>query len=343
MTDIGTPTDDGMSVMPPLMNPSGPNYEKLNIDIPLEQPLIFDLDNAKAFYLPHESTSDENTHTPQGVVDTLTKERIYQQVNIRQGQSDMQIINMLFIKNGRQFDMSNTVLRFAGIDAGTAEISDDETFGKVQANLGRLTWRPSAVVAQTAGRYKTAHLVIENADRTKTLATLDFSLNIIANDVAYPRALAFYMSEYQRALFHIGQMQANADKQLNYLLNFEAAIVSDSLDRVATQIDDAIADADKKISDEMEKIDGFVSQSKSKLDSLNSDIGTAQDRMDKLDAQIKGDNLVTNDNLVPSVQTAINNGDIEFNINNLIFDQALSDRIDELSSLIVEDEKEASN
>ncbi|WP_338213890.1 BppU family phage baseplate upper protein [Companilactobacillus muriivasis] len=338
MTDIGIPTEDGMAVTPPLMNPSSPNYEKLNMDIPLEQPLIFYLDNSKAYYLPHEQTDDESVHSPQGVVNTLTKERIFQQVNIRQGQSDMQNINCLFVNQSGPIDMTDTIIRFAGNDAGSSEISDDESFSRTQASLGRLTWRPSAVVSQTAGRFKTAHFVIENVDRTKVLATLDFSLNIIANDVAYPRALAFYMSEYQRSLFHIGEMQKVADKQLNYLLNFESAVVSDTLEQIRNQIKLEIDDVNSQLDSAKKTVDDYISKSKTKLDTLNGDIDTAQTRMDKLETQINSDDLVTKGNILGSMQLALDSGQLTINTDDLILDHDVSVRIDELNQYITESE-----
>ncbi|APX72093.1 phage baseplate upper protein [Companilactobacillus allii] len=338
MVDLGMTTENGMSVTPPLQNPASPNYEKLNTDIPLEQPLIFYLDNSKTFYLPHESTTDEDVHSPQNVVNTLTKERIFEQVNIRQGQSGMQHINCLFLTKDGPVDLTNIVIRFAGKDASEAEISDDEIFDTTQASLGRLTWKPSAVISQVAGRYKTAHFVIENADRTKILTTLDFTINIIANDVSYPRALAFYMSEYQRALFHIKEMETNADKQLNYLLNFESVVISDSLNNLKIQVQESIDDANEKLKAGTDKVDQFISISNNKLTAVNASIDDAQKRMDGIDSQIKSNNILTNDTVIGTMQSALDSGQITINVDNLILDHVVSARIDELNDYITESE-----
>lgn len=321
--------------IPELHVPVGSDYRTLKTDIPLEQPMIFYLDGSKTFYLPHEDTDDEHIHNlPQGVIDTLTNKRIFQEINIRQGQSGMFRSPILFLTKDGPVDMSNVLIRFEGNDSSGAEIYDDEGFNRVQANTGRITWSPQSEVAQSPGYFKNAHFVIESMDRTKIYTTLDFSVNVIANDVAYPRAMAFYVSEYQRALFHIKEMQTSADHQLNYLLNSYAAIIADNLAQVSQKMKEASDELDQELKDGTTQVDGFISESKTKLDSLNTDIGTAQTRMDGLAEQIKGSNLVTADNLYTDVQVGINTGKIDLNANDAILDKDISSKVDLLTSII---------
>lgn len=339
MADTNEPTNNISQddLMPPTHVPVGSDYEQLKVDIPLEQPLIFYLDGSKAFYLPHEMTDDESTHNlPQSVVDTLTNKRIFQEISIRQGQSGMFHSPILFLTKDGPVDMTNYLVRFEGRDASEAPIYSDEGFNRIQANLGRIDWSPEAVIAQSPGYYKNAHLVIESTDRTKIFTTLDFSINIIANDVALPRILAFYSSEYQRLLFHIKEMQTSADHQLSYLLNLYAAIIVDSLNNVQKQMDAAKAELDENLKKANDSVDKFKDDSKTKLDSLNQDIDTSQKKQSDLETQIKADNLVTTDGLYSSVQTGINIGEIDPHVNDVIVNSTVSERIDELTNELTE-------
>ena len=328
------PTNQEANI-PELHIPVGSQYSTLKTDIPLEQPMIFYLDGSKTFYLPHEDTDDEHIHNlPQGVVDTLTNKRIFQEISIRQGQSGMFKSPILFLTKNGPVDMTNCLIRFEGNDHAGAEIYDDEGFNRVQAKLGQIIWSPPAEVAQTPGYYKNCHFVIESPDRTKIYTTLDFSLNVIANDVSYPRAMAFYVSEYQRALFHIKEMQLSADHQLNYLLNSYAAIIADNLAWVKKTMQDAIDELNKNLDDGNKSINTYISQSNEKLATLNTSIGTAQTRMDGLAKQITGSNLVTTDNLYTDVQVGINTGKIDLNANDAILDKDISSKVDLLTSII---------
>jgi hypothetical protein len=328
------PTNQEANI-PELHIPVGSQYSTLKTDIPLEQPMIFYLDGSKTFYLPHEDTDDEHIHNlPQGVVDTLTNKRIFQEISIRQGQSGMLKSPILFLTKNGPVDMTNCLIRFEGNDHAGAEIYDDEGFNRVQAKLGQIIWSPPAEVAQTPGYYKNCHFVIESPDRTKIYTTLDFSLNVIANDVSYPRAMAFYVSEYQRALFHIKEMQLSADHQLNYLLNSYAAIIADNLAWVKKTMQDAIDELNKNLDDGNKSINTYISQSNEKLATLNTSIGTAQTRMDGLAKQITGSNLVTTDNLYTDVQVGINTGKIDLNANDAILDKDISSKVDLLTSII---------
>lgn len=321
--------------IPELHVPVGSDYRTLKTDIPLEQPMIFYLDGSKTFYLPHEDTDDEHIHNlPQGVIDTLTNKRIFQEINIRQGQSGMFKSPILFLTKDGPVDMSNVLIRFEGNDSSGAEIYDDEGFNRVQANTGRITWSPQSEVAQSPGYFKNAHFVIESMDRTKIYTTLDFSVNVIANDIAYPRAMAFYVSEYQRALFHIKEMQTSADHQLSYLLNSYAAIIADNLAWVKKTMQDAIDELNKNLDAGNKSINTYISQSDEKLATLNTGIDTAQTRMDALDKKIGDDDLVTKAGLNTAVQLGINTGEIDVNINDVILDKDISSKIDLLTGII---------
>ncbi|HIY92347.1 MAG TPA: phage baseplate upper protein [Candidatus Companilactobacillus pullicola] len=321
--------------VPELHVPVGSDYRTMKVDIPLEQPMIFYLDGSKDFYLPHESTDDEHIHNlPQGVVDTLTNKRIFQEISIRQGQSGMFNSPMLFLTKNGPVDMTNCLIRFEGTDAGGSAIFDDEGFNRVQANLGRITWSPAAEVAQTSGYYKNCHFVIESPDRSRIYTTLDFSLNVIANDIAYPRAMAFYVSEYTRALYHIKEMQQSADHQLSYLLNTYAAIIADNLAWVKKTMQDAIDELNKNLDAGNKSINTYISQSDEKLATLNTGIDTAQTRMDALDKKIGDDDLVTKAGLNTAVQLGINTGEIDVNINDVILDKDISSKVDLLTGII---------
>jgi len=313
----------------------GAEYKTLDTDLPMEQPLTFYLDGSKAFYLPHEDTTDESTHNmPQSVLDTLTNKRIFQMITIRQGQSGMLHIPITFRNIDGNVPMESYLIRFEGRDADGNIIMDDEGFNPTQASLGFIDWTPSAVIAQSAGYYKNAHFVIENIDRTKILTTLDFSIKVIANDVALPVVQEFYASEYVRLLGHIKEMETSADHQINYLLNAYAAIIASELKQVDETMQAALTKLDQELKDGTGEVDGYISASKTKLDTLNNDIGTSQTRMDSLEKQITADGLVTKDGLNTAVQLGINTGQIVVNIDDVILDKDISSKVDLLTGII---------
>lgn len=321
--------------IPELHVPVGSDYRTLNTDIPLEQPMIFYLDGSKAFYLPHEMTMDENTHLSQSVVDTLTNKRIFQEISIRQGQSGMFHTPMKFMRSGsKKMDMTNYLVRFEGEDSSGAKIYDDEGFNRVQANLGFIDWTPSAIIAQSPGYYKNAHFVIESPDRTKILTTLDFSICIIGNDVSYPRVLAFYASEYQRALFHIKEMQTSADHQLSYLLNAYAAIIANRLDAVEQHMEQVESELDDDLKNGNDKVDKFVKDSNDKLETLNTDIATGQKNIDDLSQKIDDKDLVTNEGLDEKVSQDFKDGKIVIDVNDTITDESTKAGIDTLAQTL---------
>lgn len=345
MTDINTDSSQNMPpTSPELHYPGGSEYRTLKTDIPLEQPMIFYLDGSQAFYLPHESTNDEHSHVlPQGVVDTLTNKRIFQEINIRQGQAGMFTAPILLVDKTGPVDMTGYMMRFEGRDSSEAEIFTDIGFNRVQANLGKITWSPEAVVAQSPGYYSNAHFVIETPDRSKILTTLDFSINVIANDVAFPRVMAFYCSEYQRALFHIKEMQTSAEHQLDYLNNMYSAIMADRISEMRITMNNALDELAADLNDGKNKIDGFISDSKAKLDQLNLGLTDANSRLDDLEKQIKADNLVTTDTLIDMVNKGIAAGQIIMDINDKISNQDTKDEVDKMYDFFTQIDSQGGN
>lgn len=343
MDTISNATNTDMSTNNVETNPAvkyrvpslGADYKNMAVDLPMEQPLIFYLDGSKAFYLPHEDTSDESTHDlPQGVIDTLTKKRIFQMITMRQGQSGMFHVPIQIWDSDGRHDMSDVLMRFEGRDASGAVIYDDENINRIQANQGMLDWQPSAVISQTAGYFKNAHFVIEDVDRTKILATLDFSIDIIANDVAMPVVQEFYASEYVRLLAHMKEMQTSGDHQFNYLYNAYAAIVATKLKEITATMKATQDQLAQDLKDGNDKVDSFISVSKSKLDELNVGLSDSQTKMNALEKQITDDGLVTKADLYVDVQMGINNGQIDVNVNDSILDSDVSSKIDLLTSFL---------
>lgn len=334
-TDMSTDDPKGAPAVKYRIPSVGAEYRTLDTDLPLEQPLIFYLDGSKAFYLPHEDTSDESTHNnPQSVLNTLTNKRIFQLISIRQGQSGMLHVPITFKDINGNVPMDGYLIRFEGRDGDGNIIYDDEGFNVTQANLGYIDWTPSAVISQSAGYFKNAHFVIENADRTKILTTLDFSIKVIANDVALPVVQEFYASEYVRLLGHIKEMETSADHQINYLLNAYAAIFASEIKQLDEHVQNEIDKVDATLKAGTDKVDGYISESKAKLNTLNTDIDTAQTRMDALEKKISDNDLITKAGLNTAVQLGINTGEIDVNINDVILDKDISEKVDFLTGII---------
>jgi len=308
--------------LPPLDFPdNGADYEQpydaVKTDLPHEQPLMFYLGHQKAFYLPRTQTDDESNHIqPQTIFNPATKARILPVAYLRQGEASATELHIKVIDDTGPVEMpadlsQYKMLSFAGDDGQHHPITDDEGWDTTQANVGELTWKPSEPVALTAGKYHTAQIVIEEQDRTKRAMTLDFDLHIIPNDVAFPRPMAFYFSEYQRALFNIGQMQAAAYKHVGYMINFLDQVTMDALANFKQTIDDAIDDFTEK-----------STKMQSKLDDLDTNLTTLKGKETTyettLDAkladllkQMDQLNLVTQDTLKADVIKLIGTGDID--------------------------------
>jgi hypothetical protein len=76
---------------------------------------------------------------------------------------------------------------------------------------------------------------------------------------------------------------------------------------------------------------------------LNKSVDDAQTRMDGLTEQIKGSNLVTHDGLYSDVQLGINTGDIVLNMNDVILDPKIEEKIDAMSKALDSDSGDDSN
>lgn len=320
MEDINKDTQGQQAMLPPLNYDNGADheepYDKIEPDIPLEQPLLFNLQHSKAFYLPHSQTDDESDHiTPQTIVNPATRARILPVAFLRQGESNSHEINMTILDGVKPADLSEyKMFSIRGYDSQWHLISTDENIDTTNANIGELHWKPEEAVALTAGKYHTIQLVIESEDRTTTAMTLDFDLHIIPNNVAFPRPMAFYISEMQRALFNIGQLTSSAYKNTSFMINFMEQVVRQALTDFKTSIDDAIADFTKQTSDMQTKVDGLNGN----LDSLKGKETTYETDLNSKLADLKSQmaqlDLVTQGTLKDDVLKLFANGDIDIPI-----------------------------
>ena len=306
--------------LPPLNYDNGADheepYDNIETDIPLEQPLLFNLQHSKAFYLPHSQTDDESDHiTPQTIVNPATRARILPVAFLRQGEANSHEINMTVLDGIKPADLSEyKMFSIRGYDSQWHLISTDENIDTTDANIGELHWKPEEAVALTAGKYHTIQLVIESEDRTTTAMTLDFDLHIIPNNVAFPRPMAFYISEMQRALFNVGQLTGSAYKNTSFMVNFIEQVVRQALADFKKSIDDAIADFTKQTGDMQTKVDGLNGN----LDDLKGKETTYETNLNKSLADLKTQmaqlDLVTQTTLKDDVLKLFANGDIDITI-----------------------------
>lgn len=319
MADIKD-TQDQQAMLPPLNYDNGADheepYDKIEPDIPLEQPLLFNLQHSKAFYLPHSQTDDESDHiTPQTIVNPATRARILPVAFLRQGEANSHEINMTILDGIKPADLSEyKMLSIRGYDSQWHLISTDENIDTTDANIGELHWKPEEAVALTAGKYHTIQLVIESEDRTTTAMTLDFDLHIIPNNVAFPRPMAFYISEMQRALFNIGQLTSSAYKNTSFMVNFMEQVVRQALADFKKSIDDAIADFTKQTGDMQTKVNGLNDD----LETLKGKETDYETNLNKSLADLKTQmaqlDLVTQGTLKDDVLKLFANGDIDIPI-----------------------------
>lgn len=306
--------------LPPLNYDNGADheepYDNIEPDIPQEQPLLFNLQHSKAFYLPHSQTDDESDHiTPQTIVNPATRARILPVAFLRQGEANSHEINMTIFDGAKPADLSEyKMFSIRGYDSQWHLISTDENIDTTDANIGELHWKPEEAVALTAGKYHTIQLVIESEDRTTTAMTLDFDLHIIPNNVAFPRPMAFYISEMQRALFNIGQLTSSAYKNTSFMVNFMEQVVRQALADFKKSIDDAIADFTKQTGDMQTKVnvlnDDLETLKGKETDyetNLNKSLADLQTQMAQLD-------LVTQGTLKDDVIKLFANDDIDITI-----------------------------
>ncbi|AYE38680.1 hypothetical protein D1B17_08585 [Companilactobacillus zhachilii] len=306
--------------LPPLNYDNGADheepYDNIETDIPLEQPLLFNLQHSKAFYLPHSQTDDESDHiTPQTIVNPATRARILPVAFLRQGEANSHEINMTVLDGIKPADLSEyKMFSIRGYDSQWHLISTDENIDTTDANIGELHWKPEEAVALTAGKYHTIQLVIESEDRTTTAMTLDFDLHIIPNNVAFPRPMAFYISEMQRALFNVGQLTGSAYKNTSFMVNFMEQVVRQALADFNKSIDDAIADFTKQtgdmqtkangLNDDLETLKGKETDYETNLNKSLADLKTQMAQLD----------LVTQTTLKDDVTKLFANDDIDITI-----------------------------
>ena len=312
----------------PFADQSGKDgYERLKTDIPTEQPLRFILGHAKAAYLPREDTDDESTHyVPQQVVDQVTRRRIMQPAIIRLGDASSFRFHLYFTdgQTGLPADLSELkMFSFNGSNAHGHWIRDDNGFDTTNANIGQITWTPPEEVANVPGYYKTAQFLIESQDRSQKYSTLDFSLLVINNDVARPRELNWHLDEYLRLMYHLFEMQDNADEHISYLLNFadtrvdsnltaQAKKVAEALDTTKQQLQEIVTAFQNKINDfeqkqitqqqVMQDLDAAMSRLKTQEANFEDDL---QQRLKDLQQKIDSKNVVTIENLQEEVAKQI--------------------------------------
>lgn len=312
----------------PFADQSGKDgYERLKTDIPTEQPLRFILGHAKAAYLPREDTDDESTHyVPQQVVDQVTRRRIMQPAIIRLGDASSFRFHLYFTdgQTGLPADLSELkMFSFNGSNAHGHWIRDDNGFDTTNANIGQIAWTPPEEVANVPGYYKTAQFLIESQDRSQKYSTLDFSLLVINNDVARPRELNWHLDEYLRLMYHLFEMQDNADEHISYLLNFadtrvdsnltaQAKKVAEALDTTKQQLQEIVTAFQNKINDfeqkqitqqqVMQDLDAAMSRLKTQEANFEDDL---QQRLKDLQQKIDSKNIVTIENLQEEVAKQI--------------------------------------
>lgn len=312
----------------PFADQSGKDgYERLKTDIPTEQPLRFILGHAKAAYLPREDTDDESTHyVPQQVVDQVTRRRIMQPAIIRLGDASSFRFHLYFTdgQTGLPADLSELkMFSFNGSNAHGHWIRDDNGFDTTNANIGQIAWTPPEEVANVPGYYKTAQFLIESQDRSQKYSTLDFSLLVINNDVARPRELNWHLDEYLRLMYHLFEMQDNADEHISYLLNFadtrvdsnltaQAKKVAEALDTTKQQLQEIVTAFQNKINDfeqkqitqqqVMQDLDAAMSRLKTQEANFEDDL---QQRLKDLQQKIDSKNVVTIENLQEEVAKQI--------------------------------------
>lgn len=262
----------------------------INPDIPLVQPLTFYLDYSDTAYLEREMTVDENTHQyPQTVIDTLTKYRLYQPAFIRRGAAGLYHYDLKFYQKGQPFDLTGNLIRFVGTDSAGFYRDIVEGFDMTQANLGQIGWNPPSEVAVSPGDYRNAHFIIENAERTKALTTLDFTMKVIDNDVPLTEPAAHYISEYERLLANFKVMQDTGDKQLSYIVAMFTTIASDNITRLNTQVNKSIDDSEAKIDAENKKADDGLQDLQKRFTALTDQFNDLSEKMATADLVSKTD------------------------------------------------------
>ncbi|RHW51333.1 hypothetical protein DS831_04745 [Bombilactobacillus bombi] len=329
-SSTNTPPNDSKNnqaqnpLLPPLSwtdkdpDPHDP-YDYVKTDIPTEQTILIYLNHAQAGYLPHAATVDESGHiVPADIYNRKTRERVLPIAILRQGEASGVTFNFKILDETGRTDLSDFyMLRFQGRTSQYNFVSSDEGFDTTQMSLGEFKWKPEEAVGLVSGKYVSAQIVLERQDRTTRSISLDFDLHIIPNNVAYPRPMAFYVSEYHRALANFKRLQDLADEHTGYTLDFFDNVITDALLADKKRIDEALADFENKLSIENQK-----------LIDLDTSFQNLKQKEIELSQQIEQKNLVTKENFSANFNAAVQSGDI--NLDNKIQDDNVKAEIDRL-------------
>jgi len=313
--------------------PPSPLTAKATYDIPLNQPLTFYIDKQEAFYLNRESTEDESNHIdPQVLYNRNTTMRVLQPAFMRQGEANGYTFHIKFIDVNGDFDMTDKIIRFQGRNSKGNLIIDDQGFDSTQASLGEYTWSPSPYVSYVPGDFTTAQFVIESPDHMHVYMTLEFTMKIIANDVAFPPEFQSWMSEYARGLYHMKEIQDANDKALAYLNNFYKIVINDRLVQNAATIKKSEDDADamvKSVNASMEKSQQVIDDFES---GVNKDKQELSDAYDVLNEKIKQSGLLTISELPTNIAELIKEGTID--VSDKILDADVKAKLEKMRGVI---------
>lgn len=287
-------------------------YDYITTDVPTEQTILIYLNHAQAGYLPHAATVDESGHiVPADVYNRQTHERVLPIAFMRQGEASGVTFKFRILDSTGRVDLSNFHnLHFEGRTSQNNYVNSDEGFDPTQMSIGEFTWSPEEAVGLVAGKFVSAHITINKQDGTERSISLDFDLHIIPNDVAFPRPMAFYLSEYQRGLANLKKMQDLADEHIGFSLDFFDQAITDALLENEKRINEALADFENKLSIEDQKLKDLDS-SFQKLQQKEADFETAlQAKLTDLSNQIDQKNLVTKDNFIEIFNQCVKDGKI---------------------------------
>lgn len=321
-------------------NPPIPDgYEEVTIPVPLQQQLFFVTHLNESGYLPVDQTDDEDNHLSKNGYAGIVSARKYQVATIRQGEAGNYTFTLNFLKPNTnwsgiaQDDLSDfisdkgalidKIIAFEGKDSSGAYFWSDEGFDVTQANQGILTWNPSPELAQSSGHFKNAHFVIQNPDRTKAIATLDFDLNVIPNTVAYPKHLAFYVTELNRALAEFKQSIESGQKQQAFYQALYVGIMQNNIAQANETLEKAITEGSTKvenaIKDGQTKIDAAVGDANSKikefkdsLEELEAESKTNSDNLATMKTDIESNHVLTDENATETIQKLLDEGKVSF-------------------------------
>lgn len=183
-------------------------YAPVKANLPFERPLVFYLGHDKAFYLERaETTDEENYNVPQTLVDRLVTKRILPPIILRQGDNGMAQYKILLIGDNGPVDVSGWMVSFEGVGPDGYPVVSDEGFANVDAKHGLISWAPTDALTRTHGIFQSAHFKFESIDRTAANVTVDFTVQILENRVAWPKPIADNLSEYLRGIAQMHELQ----------------------------------------------------------------------------------------------------------------------------------------